>query len=85
MELVYQARKVLEDFLKQPSPAVDRKEVVAYATLEAFTSHFPLQACKRDRELIKQCQSIMRVERDRFYKQRRIALSKLAELHNRQL
>jgi hypothetical protein len=78
-----QARRCLSDFANAlntlPSPpAIDRVQVVAYSTLEAFTSHFPNQALPSDFALIQQTQIIATREPDRFFKQRRMALSKLA-------
>jgi hypothetical protein len=79
VESVIKARFVLEQFSRTSSKSPDRDDVVAYATLEAWVSHFPDFAETSDRELLKKTESIFLIEKDRFYKQRRIALSKLAK------
>ena len=60
----------------------DREQVVAYATLEAFVSHYPRITLASDCDLLFKSKIIFELETDRFYKQRRIALSLLSrEIH----
>ena len=83
MDEVAEARKALESFTisrdLDSCVGVDRDLLVAYATLFAWTSHFPARALARDHELLILTDVIFQCEPDRFYKQRRIALGRLAQ------
>ncbi len=75
--LIQEARLCLSGYVTRGLPAPDRTDVVAYAMLLAFVSHFPVRASSKDSELLKQCESIFHSEKDRIFKQRRIALQKI--------
>lgn len=76
---IAKARLVLEQFVASKTQIVEREQVVAYAFLEAWVSHFSKRANERDRKLLKLADVVFEKEKDRFFKQRRIAIAKLAE------
>lgn len=75
MESVEKAKAVL---LASSPGRIEREELVAYATLEAYCSHFPEQSSSEDRDLLAKWKQVPKQEYSRFLKQRRIALAKLA-------
>ena len=82
-DCVSQSREALRDFLessKKGRIVVDRWHLVSYATLVALCGHFPSRSCVDDHILLKACARIEIEERDRFFKQRRIAISELSRL-----
>jgi hypothetical protein len=56
---------------------VDRKEVVAHATLSALAHHWPTQVNAGILQLLESTATIKSVERSRWVVQRRIAIAKL--------
>jgi len=76
---ILQARSTLQAWLLGQNAAIDRDQLVAYACIVAWVEHFPAAASDLDRELALSSCAIARVEPDRFYKQRRMALGRLAK------
>jgi len=75
-----QARQQLNEYTQAERFAPTREDVIAYSTLlRVFCDHYPSQACAEDKKLLQLSNSIFVLEEDRFYKQRRIALSKIVE------
>ncbi len=70
--------QVLMDFMRSQT-VVDRKEVVAHATLSAWVAHWPQEALALERDLLAKTQTIQTQEASRWLKQRRIALAKLSK------
>jgi hypothetical protein len=81
-EQIESSKRVLEDYLllkkSCPDAPPDRKEVVAYATLSAFTHHWPSRSNAQLSALLEATASIKAVERSRYFVQRRIAIAKIA-------
>lgn len=75
--LLQDARACLDSYISRGLEVPDREHVVAYATLVAWVGHFPVRADPQDFEVVKKCESIFHKEKDRFFKQRRIALKKI--------
>lgn len=59
--------------------AVDRKEVVAHATLSALAHHWPSRTPPEIAPLLACTSEIKIIERSRWMTQRRIAIAKLAK------
>lgn len=78
--LLQEARACLDSYVRRGLEVPDRQHVVAYATLVAWVGHFPTRASSQDVELLEKCESIFSKEKDRFFKQRRIALLKIVSL-----
>ena len=78
--LIQEARSCLSGYAMRGLEVPGREEVVAYATLMAWVGHFPLRASPQDFELLKLCESVFHKEKDRFFKQRRIALQKIVAI-----
>ncbi len=76
MDSIQNARKILNNLA---DGIVDRCQIEAYARISAFCDHFPNFASRDDFELLQRSSRIEKLEYDRFLKQRRIALSDLAE------
>jgi hypothetical protein len=58
MELILQARITLLRFL-EVNRAIDREEIVAYAALDAFCSHYPEQATDEDTQILVKSRRIL--------------------------
>ncbi len=58
---------------------VDRDIVMAYSTLRAFSEHWPKQASLEMIQTLQKWDIVYELEFDRFIKQRRIALTYLAQ------
>ncbi len=68
-------------FLAQVSPqarVTSRELVVAYALVAACVQHWPSRATESARKLLEELSWIKEVERDRYIKQRRVAISRLS-------
>lgn len=76
------AKDTLEIFvaakIRGEAPIVDRPQIVAHATLSAFTQHWPDLADSDLLEVLSASIEIKETERSRWIVQRRIALVKLA-------
>lgn len=59
--------------------AVDRKEVVAHATVSAFVAHWPTQAGDSLPVLLAATSDVPEQEKSRWMVQRRIAISRLSK------
>lgn len=56
-----------------------REQIEAIAIIEAFVSHWPTRSENEHHQILNsRLSKILKLEPDRFYKQRRIALAKLA-------
>ena len=58
-------------------PLVDRKEVVAHATLSALAHHWPSRATSQSLFILEATKEIKTAESSRWMTQRRIAIAKL--------
>lgn len=76
---VHQSGLTLERFAVDASSPVDRPQILAYALLSAWVAHWPSRASAEQRQLLVQTRAIREREPDRFHKQRRLALTRLAE------
>lgn len=68
--------EILQRYLKDPSQAIDRKEVVAHATLSALSHHWPSKSTAQIHYLLEVTQKIKTLEHSRWAIQRRIAIAK---------
>ena len=58
-------------------PSIDRKEVVAHATLSALQNHWPSRSSRQIEELLANTVRVKNTEQSRWATQRRIAIAKL--------
>lgn len=83
LEEVQKSAERLESFFKQIEagslPTVERLEVCDYALVSAWVDHWPSRAPVEYRRLLQNCRIIHETEPDRFIKQRRIFIARLAE------
>ena len=81
-EQIETAVTILSRFLLLSSTdkVIDREQIVAHATLAAFTHHWPSLTTQSDRTLLIATGEIKAVEHSRWLTQRRIALAKLARV-----
>lgn len=88
LEQIETSKRILSDFVEQThrglEPAVDRKEVVAFAVLSALVHHWPSRGDAEMSRLLMDASRIKEVERSRWMVQRRIAVAKWAAFFNRQ-
>lgn len=82
VELVEEAIRTLQAAegrdVQKKSHAVSRESLVAFSVLCAFQSHWPSSSTPEISGLIERFQWIKALEPDRFIKQRRIAIGRLA-------
>lgn len=60
------------------SRTASRELIVAYATVAAWVQHWPSRATRSLHQLVEEFVWVRETERDRYIKQRRVALARLA-------